>query len=348
MACRLLYPGPMADLRRASTAGSTQGHGGQAQRLLPLVVLFALLGFPSSLRSETWEEVQAAEPHGLLEVEFDLGEGLRPDPGSLVITSHSSPEVRMEVEADGWSSWDLVPRLERKPGRLHAEVRVTGATAWMFGGPNVRVRIFVPAETSLEIRAAGGPVRIENVAGSVRGRVRDGALEIRGIGGDVKLRVQQGDVEIDELAGKLDVSVTDGAIRASRIAGDVEARGTDGAIRLDHVDGAVVAKTLHGDVEVTQVRGPVEARTEHGDIQIAFSAAPEGTVSAEDGDLDIEVPIDAGFDLDADATRGELIVAPALLPAGAPKSPEARTAIAGGGKRLVLRSSEGRIRVHGR
>lgn len=299
-------------------------------------------------RAEVWAERLPLGPGGLVEAELDLGEGLRPDPGSLVILSHPMDEVLLEVEADGWGSWNLEPRLELGSGRVRAEVRVTGATSWMFGGPQVRVRLFVPEKTTLDVRAKGGPVRIEGIDGPVRARVRDGGLEIRDVTGPVKLRIQQGDVEAEELRGDLEVSCTDGSIQASGVAGDVEARSSDGGIRLEHLGGRAVAKTLSGDVELTDVHGPVEARTEEGTIHVSFAGSPEGSIVVEQGDLEIEVPAGAGFSLDGAVTRGELDVAESLLPGHDAASAAVRAEIGAGGGRLLLRSSRGRIRLNAR
>ncbi len=298
--------------------------------------------------AEVWSERLPLGPGGLVEVEFDLGEGLRPDPGSLVIRSHPADEVLLEVEADGWGSWSLEPRLERSSDRIRAEVRVTGATSWMFGGPQVRVRLLVPRKTALEVRAKGGPMRIEAVAGPVRARIRDGSLEIRDVEGDVKLRVQQGDVDAEELHGDLEVSCTDGSIQANGVAGDVEARSSEGGIHLQHLGGRAVAKTLSGDVEISDVHGAVEARTEEGTIRVAFAGSPEGSLVVEQGDLEVEVPAGAGFSLDGAVTRGELDVAESLLPGHDAASTAVRARVGAGGGRLLLRSSRGRIRLNAR
>ena len=317
----------------------------------PVVVvpgLLALLLLASA--SAAQELVVPSTPGGRLEVEFDLGEGLRPDPGSLTLRSHDRDEIRLEVEAEGWSSWGIEPRLDPGPGRVRAEVRVTGATSWMFGGPQVRVAIWVPRKTSVELRAKGGPVRIEDLDGSVRARVRGGDVEIRGIGGDVKLRVQEGHAELEEIDGAVDVTSTDGAVVASWIRGDVEVRGSIGSIRLDHLGSRATAKTLEGDVEISGAAGPVEARTEDGQIQVSFDGPPRGALVALEGNLDVQVPAGEPFVLEADVTRGEIDIAETLVPTSSRDDGPGRVhaPVGSGGGRLVLRSSRGWIRVHGR
>lgn len=322
----------------------------QARHPAVLTWVLGLAWLASAAPGQGQELAVPSAPGGLLEVEFDLGDGLRPDPGSLTIRSHDRDEIRLEVAAEGWSSWGIEPRLEAGAGRVRAEVRVTGATSWMFGGPQVRVALWVPRKTSVELRAKGGPVRVENLDGSVRARVRNGDVEIRSIGGDVKLRVQQGLAEIEEIEGSLDVSSTDGSVEASWITGDVEVRCSVGAIRLEHLRGRATAKTLEGDVEVSEVQGPVEARTEEGQVMVAFTGAPRGTLLVEQGNLDVQVPASESFLLEAEVTRGEIDIAETLLPTSARNGSPGRihARVGKGGGRLVLRSSRGWIRVHGR
>ncbi|MBW2245237.1 MAG: hypothetical protein JRH01_24980 [Deltaproteobacteria bacterium] len=314
--------------------------------LLATSLAVALLGSPGL--AETWEEALPGAPGGMVEVEFDLGEGLRPDPGSLTLRSHQVDEVRVEVLSDGWGSWNVEPKLEERAGRTRIEIRVTGASSWMFGGPNVRVRIWVPEKTSVDVRSKGTPVRIEDLIGAVRLRTEDGGAEIRGIEGPVKLRVQDGDVEIEEINGDLDVSCSDGGIRATWVSGNVEARSTNGGIQLEHVGGHAVAKTLSGDIEVSEAAGPVEARTEDGQLAVSFVGAPAGSLVAEKGNIDVQLPTDTDADLDAAVTRGKVEIAEGLAANLELTENRAEGALGKGGPRLLIRSSRGWIRVHGR
>lgn len=311
---------------------------------VPLAV--ALLGCPGL--AETWEEALPNAPGGIVEVEFDLGEGLRPDPGSLTLRSHRTDEVRVEVLSDGWGSWNVEPKLEARAGRVRIDVRVTGAGSWMFGGPNIRVRIWVPEKTSIDVRSKGAPVRIEDLIGSVRLRTEDGDAEIRSIEGSVRLRVQDGDAEIEEISGDLDVSCSDGGIRAVWISGNVEARSTNGGIHLEHVGGHTVAKTLSGDIEVSEAAGPVEARTEDGQLAVSFVGPPAGGLVAERGNIDVQIPADADAELDAAVTRGKVEISEALAVNLEIAENRAQGSLGGGGAPLMIRSSRGWIRVHGR
>jgi DUF4097 and DUF4098 domain-containing protein YvlB len=215
----------------------------------------------------------------------------------------------------------------------------------MFGGPRVRVRVWVPREFSVDIRSDSGPLRIQDIGGRVRARTRDAGVEIRGVLGPVKLRVVNGPVEIEEITGDIQVTSSEGPIQIAWVAGDVEARTTAGEIEMRHVDGAVTAKTLGGPIDLVEVRGPIVARTENGSVRASFSGPPSGSLETERGSVDVLIPTDSAADLDARATRGSVALDAAIGLDGEETDNLVVGEINGGGDLLLLRTSRGRIHL---
>ena len=212
-------------------------------------LLAMLVGvFLSPSAAAAFEEAIPAAPGGTLAIDVDLGEGLRPDPGFLELASHDADEIRVVADVDGWATWAVGFTLESGGPAARLDVGVEGATSWMFGGPRVRVRVWVPCDFSVDIRSNSGPVRIQDIAGRVRARARDAGVEVRGVSGPVKLRVVNGPVEIEEITGDLQVTSSEGSIQIAWVNGDVEARTTAGPIEMRHIDGEVTAKTLGGSI----------------------------------------------------------------------------------------------------
>ena len=116
------------------------------------------------------EERIPVQPGGTLEVDLYMGEGLRPDKGSLAVTSHDANEVRIAADASGWGASGVNFRLEHDASTVRLYGRVTGALSWLFGGPQLAVRIWVPREFALDLRTSAGPVRIDDVSGRIRAR----------------------------------------------------------------------------------------------------------------------------------------------------------------------------------
>lgn len=292
-----------------------------------------------------FEEVVPIAPGGNLVVDVDLGEGMRPDPGFLELTSHDADEIRVVADADGWSAWSVDYQLDVTTTAVRLDVRVGGATSWMFGGPRVRVRVWVPREFAVDVRTNSGSVRITEIGGRVRARTRDAEVEIRGVSGPVKLRVVNGPVEIEEITGDVQLSSSDGEIQIAWVTGNVDARTTGGAIEMRNIDGDVTAKTLNGAIELAAIRGPVVARSERGPVRVSFAAPARGALETERGDIDVVIPTDAASDLDARATEGGVEVDASIVLTGEAEESSVVGEINGGGELLLLRTSRGRIRV---
>jgi len=308
-----------------------------------LAVLVAAALAPAA--AGAFEEAIPVEPGGTLAIDVDLGEGLRPDPGFLELASHEADEIHVVADADGWSSWGVRVSLDAAGPTARLDVRVGGTTSWMFGGPRVRVRVRVPREFSVDIRSKSGPVRIQDIEGSVRARTRDAGVEVRGVAGPVKLRVVNGAVELEEITGDLQVTSSEGSIQIAWVAGDVEARTTAGEIDMRHIDGEVTAKTLDGTIELAQIRGPIVARTERGSVRASFSGPPAGSLETERGGVDVVIPTDSAVDLDARATRGSVALDAAIAVNGEEAEKLVVGEINGGGPLLLLRTSHGRIHL---
>jgi hypothetical protein len=312
--------------------------------------LVALLLLLAALPASALERDQrvALAPGGTVEAEIDFGDGLRPDRGFVAFATHPADEVRVVVDTDGWGSWNVEARLEQLSGRVRLDLRVEGATTWMFGGPQLRVHVFVPQGARVEVRSQGGDVRVDDLVGRVRARVRDADIEIRGVDGPVKLRVVGGDTTLDEIRGSVDVTTSEGDIHASWITGPVEARTNDGRIRLEHVSGPITAKSLDGSVELSEVEGPVDARSEAGTVSASFTRATGGSLETGVGTVSVTLPEGGGATLDAHAARGDVDLASSLAWEGERSDGHAVGTLGVGGPRLILRSSRGEIRVSGR
>ncbi len=135
------------------------------------ILILALVGLLAACdRADELDERIAAEPGGRLEVDLDFGEGMRPDPGFLEIHSQDVNTVRILAVASGWGASAVRFRVEAKGPTLRLFGHVEGAFSWMFGGPRIAVRIWVPRDFSLDIRCSAGPVQIDDLQGSIRSR----------------------------------------------------------------------------------------------------------------------------------------------------------------------------------
>jgi hypothetical protein len=307
--------------------------------LLSAVVCVTACGNSSAL-----DERLDVEPGGLLEVDLYMGEGLRPDKGSLDVRSHDANQVRVAASASGWGASGVEYRLEPDGNSVRLYGRVTGALSWLFGGPQLDVRIWVPREYSLDLRTSAGSIRVDDVQGDVRARGAGDGLEVRGAKGLVKLRAEGCDVRVAEIEGDVDVRTSDGEISLAWIRGSVEARSDAGAIEASHISGPVTLTTGNGGIQLRDSNGPVLARTERGDIVASFSDAPQGSLETRRGDVQVSVAAGSSLELDASTRDGEVALA-GLEVNGVREPARAVGWIGAGGPTLRLYTAAGNVHV---
>ena len=330
-----------------STAGSMAWHFPPSIPIsIRLGLLLACVAVPAL--AEDFEESVPAAPGESVRVEIDFGDGLRPDPGFVQLSSYKGDEVRVRVDTTGWGSWDVEVSLERRSGRARLDVRARGTTTWMFGGPNIRIDVSVPEGVSVDIVSWGGNVRVEDLVGGVRATLHDADIRVRGVDGRVKLNLEDSaSAEVEEVRGDFEASADSGEIRAGWIAGRTEVRTGSGTVALQRVSGPLTVKSLDGDIELSEVTGPVTARSDRGSVTIGFSDETGGIVETEQGDVAVTLPEKSGASLDARTGDGSVDIAAGEWK-GERGPRHALGTIGGGGPRLVVRSARGTIRVNQR
>jgi len=294
-------------------------------------------------QTDDFEERVPVQPAGLLEVDLYMGEGLRPDKGSLEVTSQDANEVRVSANASGWGASGVSFRLEHDANTVRLYGRVTGTLSWLFGGPRVAVRVWVPREFSLDLRTSAGPVRIDDVSGRIRARAADAPIEVSAAAGSLRLRTNRGDVRVAEVQGDVDVRVSEGHLELSWITGNVAARTGWGKIEADHVSGSLTLASGHGGIEIREVEGPARAKTERGGILVSFAGAPAGGLETSRGSVRVEVPDGAGADLEAISRRGSVELAQGLALEGARNEAHVVGKLGPGGAPLRLYTAHGSV-----
>jgi hypothetical protein len=91
-----------------------------------------------------------------LQVDLDLGEEARPERVALEVRSHDADEVWAVADVSGPGAAGVSFRLERDDTGVRVYGRAGGLLSWLFGGPSVQLRVFVPREFSVDLRSASG------------------------------------------------------------------------------------------------------------------------------------------------------------------------------------------------
>lgn len=144
--------------------------------------------------------------------------------GTVTITGSQDKVVRIRVTENGRACGDCGVTLGE--GADGIQVRSTKAAA--YGQMNFEIE--VPEQFDVDLNSAGGAVRIEGIAGTIKGATASGALELRRLSGSVDLETKRGDV----------------SLRESFVSGRVHTLG--GRVLLEDVSGTVAGSSGKGKV----------------------------------------------------------------------------------------------------
>jgi DUF4097 and DUF4098 domain-containing protein YvlB len=287
---------------------------------LHAIVLVAALLAPAA-RGDELRRTVPVQPGGQLEIDLDGG--------SVEVEGDDEAEVSVDCDSRSWGGGALEFELT-SDGR---DARLVGrASHWLpfFGGAHARVRARVPERYSVIVRTGGGSIEISELEGRVEAETSGGSIEV------------------SEIAGPVSLDTSGGPIRAAEIKGDLVLRTSGGSLRITEVDGRVEARTSGGSIDVHEVSGEVVARTSGGSISIRFLEAPVGDAETSGGSIDVEVPGEAQFDLEASTSGGRVRIEQEIALRGDVDASDVRGSVNGGGPRLRLRTSGGNIRVRAR
>lgn len=311
--------------------------------IVAMVALLALV--PGPARADDLDQRVYVKPGGQLQVDLDLGEEITPEQASLQVISHDADQVWVKAETLGWGASDVKFRMDQDERAVRVYGSVSGLFTMVFGGPSIRVRVWVPRDFSVDLRATTGPIRVEDITGNVRARTQNGTIEIVGVDGPLILRTETGSVSVSEARGDVTIRAGQGAIDVGWVSGRVRASTGEGDVTGRHIDGVLDVRTDDGEINVQHVRGRVEAQTEAGPVYAGFREAPEGEIETRRGSIEITFPRDTGIDLDARSGDGSVELDAELEIDGERATGHAIGQVNGGGPMLRVYTARGNVRL---
>lgn len=216
-------------------------------------------------------------------------------------------------------------------GRFHDEER----------GNNVSIsyEITTPAQTRLNSHTGSGGQDIDGVQGPVQAKAGSGSIHINNVGGNVDAHTGSGGVDANNVQGGLHASAGSGEIRASNV-GMALASPTAGTTAS-----TIDVDTGSGGIRLENVRGTLHARAGSGHISAGGQMAGEWNLRTGSGGVDVRLPSDAAFDLEAHTGSGSLNINPPVTIQGQISRREIHGKVRGGGSLLYVHTGSGGITV---
>jgi DUF4097 and DUF4098 domain-containing protein YvlB len=162
----------------------------------------------------------------------------------------------------------------------------------------------------------------------------------------VKLvRTSNGKIELEATHGDTEVETSNGKIEVKDAVGDIDAHTSNGAIEIKDVMGFVSAHTSNGAINVDGAAGVVELETSNGAIETEVLAIGENglRVHTSSGAIELSLASDLNVDLEARTSNGIIKLDDLEVVVKEISKNTLRGKIGKGGKKILCRTSNGRI-----
>ncbi|MCH7753647.1 DUF4097 family beta strand repeat protein [candidate division KSB1 bacterium] len=308
-------------------------------------------------------QVSAGEFEQRIEKNFKVKKGgtlyLDSDKGSVEVRSHAGEEVEVLVflEADVRSqeqAQDWFDRFDIRFEHRGKDVEIIGE--WLDRRSHrrnrlhVRYEIQVPEEYNLDVRTAGGGIKVTDLIGEVELKTSGGGISIGEIDGRVRAETSGGGISLKRSTGEAYIHTSGGGIRLGEIGGSLDAKTSGGSISVDGVNGDLKARSSGGGLRLRNINGNLTAKTSGGSIlaELLKQIDKPMDLHTSGGGITLEVPPDFRADIDASTSGGRVYSDLPLTVRGTFGKSSLRGEINGGGKLVTLRSSGGNIEIRER
>lgn len=273
---------------------------------------------------------------------------------SVVTGPAGSVTIHGEIRAGSWLSSsagaaDRVRRIEENPPIEQSGnvIRIgTDRHDDLYDKVSISYEITVPEATSIDAATGSGSTTIGDVQGPVSARTGSGSIRIGAVGSEVEARSGSGSIEIQRAGGRLDAKTGSGSITAEGVSGPITARSGSGSIELVQTgEGDVDVQSGSGSIRISGVRGGLRAQASSGSIRVEGELMGDWRLDGNSGRIVVDLPDDAGFELDARARSGGIELDHPVTVSGRISKNELRGTVRGGGHLLQIDSGSGSVRI---
>lgn len=274
--------------------------------------------------------------------------------GNVEVRTGNSSQVQVtgHIRASEWFGGNVAEKIKRLETNPPIQQSGNDIRIGHIDDPELRhnisisYEVVVPPETDLRVQSGSGDQRVEGIRGPLEVSSGSGGLKISAIGDRVHAETGSGDIDINRVKGNVHAKTGSGSIDASDIAGAFEANTGSGHITLQQTaPGSVRVDTGSGGMELHGVDGSLEAKAGSGTIQAEGSPTGAWTVHTGSGEVNLKLPSNAAFDLDAHTSSGSISVDQPHTVQGSVGRKEVRGRVGGGGVPVEVETGSGDIQI---
>jgi hypothetical protein len=213
----------------------------------------------------------------------------------------------------------------------------------------VHYQISVPKKFNVNLKTAGGSIKVSDLSGEVKSQTAGGSLNFGQIEGLVFGRTSGGSISVAGCKGDVDVKTSGGGVSLGDIEGNTSAHTSGGSISAKKLNGKAVVKTSGGSIDVADIKGSIEAGTSGGSVAAAISEQPSGDcrLYTSGGGIKVSLAEKVAVDVDAKTSGGRVVTDLPVTTTvqGEQKNNHLQGKVNGGGPALQLQTSGGSIHL---
>ena len=217
-------------------------------------------------------------------------------------------------------------------------------------------------EGSVDASTDRGDISLEKIKGNVSTHLRHGSFTARNVAGNVTLDGTVSNTTVSDLNGSLSMNGTFwGDMQLSRVAKqvrftssrtDLQFAGLDGDfnmepddLRASDVVGPFSISTRSKGIHLQDVSGAVRVKNRNGTVEVGSKSLGPIDISNIHGEIDLALPANAGFQLDAESLGGEIQTDFSVNVDNSRRNATANGTVGKGGPVVRLRADRGTIQV---
>ena len=317
--------------------------------LRSLLVLFAVALTASAASEENFTRQVDAAPGEKLVVDVDFG--------SVNVTAGADDKVILEAQrkidfGDETKEKEYladVPITVTKEGNV-VTVRSRGnkPNGWNVGHgeTDAKYDLRVPKKIEAAIQTDGGSISVSDLSGNLTAQTSGGSMTFARLEGTLDGKTSGGFIETEDCHGPIDIETSGGHIRVTQSEGTLHAHTSGGRIEVRNFSGYAEVRTSGGNLDLEKISGKLVGKTSGGAIFAAIPSPLVGDIKLQTsaGNIDLFVPADAAFAIDANTSVGEVVSRLPIQTSDVQRE-HLRGTLNGGGKSVRLETSAGNITI---
>jgi len=218
---------------------------------------------------------------------------------------------------------------------------------WDSNNVSIDYDLTVPAATGLSSHTGSGNQSLDGLQLASSAETGSGNITVQNIVGDLRVKSGSGDLKIGSVKGALRAETGSGDIRATAVAGEVSASTGSGNVEVQQAAaGSVAVKTGSGGVTLSGIRGGLKVHTGNGQIRVAGEPKDDWHVGTGSGNIDLTLPSQASFNLDATTSSGSVELRRPLTVQGLVSRNHLQGKMGNGGALLDAHTASGNIEIN--